>query len=104
VAYLNVLPLFVRTRSIAGHGCSPRAADMFLNTRTTWAGWLARMTVAPVNVNFHLEYWVMASEPFHHLPQMHRWLRAQAEVPQPPGYLGALKLASQPASQPASQR
>ena len=43
---LYVLPLFVRIRSIAEHGCLPRSPDMFLNTRTTQAGWLARMTVA----------------------------------------------------------
>lgn len=95
LAYLNVLPLFVRIRSIAEHGCLPRTADMFLNTRTTRAGWLARMTVAPVNVNFHMEHHVMASVPFYRLPQMHRWLRAQADVPQAPSYLDVLKLASQ---------
>ena len=94
VAYLNFLPLFVRIRSVAEHGCLPRTHDMFLNTRTTRAGWLARMTVAPVNVNYHLEHHVMASVPFYRLPQMHRWLRAQAEVPEPPGYLDVLRLAS----------
>ena len=50
VAYINVLPLFVRIRSIAEHGCLPRTPDMFLNTRTTKAGWLARMTVASLQV------------------------------------------------------
>ncbi len=94
VAYMNFLPLFVRIRSIAEHGCLARTPDMFLNTRTTRAGWLARMTVAPVHVNFHMEHHVMASVPFYRLPQMHQWLRAQAEVPEPPGYLDVLKLAS----------
>ncbi|TDP87964.1 fatty acid desaturase [Aquabacterium commune] len=94
VAYLNFLPLFVRIRSVAEHGCLARTPDMFLNTRTTRAGWLARMTVAPVHVNFHMEHHVMASVPCYRLPQMHAWLRAQADVPEPPGYLDVLKLAS----------
>ncbi|MBH1985961.1 MAG: fatty acid desaturase family protein [Burkholderiales bacterium] len=94
VAYLNVLPLFVRIRSLAEHGCLPRSADMFVNTRTTRAGWLARMTVAPVHVNFHMEHHVMASVPFHRLPLMHKWLREQAGVPQAPSYLDVLRLAS----------
>ncbi|WP_286742806.1 fatty acid desaturase family protein [Aquabacterium sp. UBA2148] len=94
VAYLNVLPLFVRIRSIAEHGCLPRSPDMFLNTRTTKAGWLARMTVAPVHVNHHMEHHVMASVPYYRLPLMHKWLREQAGVPDAPTYLQVLKLAS----------
>lgn len=94
VAYLNVLPLFVRIRSLAEHGCLPRSPDMFLNTRTTRAGWLARMTVAPVNVNYHMEHHVMASVPFHRLPLMHKWLREKAGVPEAPSYIEVLRLAS----------
>lgn len=94
VAYLNVLPLFVRIRSLAEHGCLPRTPDMFLNTRTTRAGWLARMTVAPVNVNYHMEHHVMASVPYHRLPLMHTWLRAHDDVPVPPSYLEVLRLSS----------
>ncbi len=94
IAFLVWLPLFVRIRSIAEHGCLERTPDMFLNTRTTRAGWLARMTVAPINVNYHLEHHVMASVPFHKLPLMHQWLRAKQALPEPPGYLDVLKLAS----------
>lgn len=94
VAYFNVLPLFVRIRSLAEHGCLPRSPDMFVNTRTTRAGWLARMTVAPVHVNFHMEHHVMASVPYHRLPLMHKWLREQAGVPHAPSYLDVLRLAS----------
>ncbi|MDO9235056.1 MAG: fatty acid desaturase family protein [Aquabacterium sp.] len=94
LAFLTALPLFVRIRSIAEHGCLDRSPDMFRNTRTTRAGWLARMTVAPVNVNFHMEHHLMASVPYHRLPQMHAWLKARTEVPEPPGYLAVLKLAS----------
>ncbi|NBD22049.1 fatty acid desaturase [Aquabacterium fontiphilum] len=94
LAFFTFLPLFVRIRSVAEHGCLARTPDMFLNTRTTRAGWLARMTVAPVNVNYHLEHHVMASVPYYRLPQMHRWLREKHAAPVAPGYLDVLRLAS----------
>jgi len=94
LAFLFVLPLFVRIRSIAEHGCLDRSPDMFRNTRTTRAGWLARMTVAPVNVNYHMEHHLMASVPYHRLPLMHAWLRDKTEAPQPPDYMAVLRLAS----------
>jgi fatty acid desaturase len=94
LAFLTFLPLFIRIRSIAEHGCLDRSPDMFRNTRTTKAGWLARATVAPVNVNFHMEHHLMASVPFHRLPLMHQWLSAKTDVPEPPGYLAVLTLAS----------
>ncbi|MGC4063000.1 MAG: fatty acid desaturase family protein [Aquabacterium sp.] len=94
LSFLTFLPLFIRIRSIAEHGCLDRSPDMFRNTRTTRAGWLARATVAPINVNYHMEHHLMASVPYHRLPLMHQWLSARTEVPQPPGYIDVLKLAS----------
>jgi fatty acid desaturase len=46
-AYMTPFSLFVRIRSMAEHACTEKTADMFRNTRTTRAGWLARATVAP---------------------------------------------------------
>lgn len=95
LTYLTVTPLFIRIRSIAEHGCLERSPDMFRNTRTTRAGLIARMTVAPVRVNFHMEHHLMASVPYYRLPLMHEWLKAKVDVPQqPPGYLDVLRLAS----------
>lgn len=98
LAYLTPFPLFVRVRSIAEHGVLERVPDMFRNTRTTQASWLARMTVAPMNVNYHLEHHAMASVPFYRLAQMHRMLRVRDAVPQAPSYLDVLRLASTPVS------
>ena len=84
----------VLIRSIAEHGCLARSPDMFRNTRTTRAGWLARMTVAPIHVNYHMEHHLMASVPYYRLPLMHGWLRARTELPTPPGYLDVMRLAS----------
>lgn len=93
LAFITPLPLFIRIRSIAEHGCLERTPDMFLNTRTTRAGWLARATVAPVHVNYHLEHHVMASVPWQTLPLMHRWLRERQVLGDAPTYLEVLKLA-----------
>lgn len=92
IAYLCPLQLFIRIRSMAEHGCLPESSDMFVNTRTTRAGWLARLTVAPVHVNHHLEHHVMASVPYYRLPQMHAMLQARqsAEVPRPASGYGAV--------------
>jgi fatty acid desaturase len=94
LSFLTFLPLFIRIRSIAEHGCLDRSPDMFRNTRTTQAGWLARMTVAPFRVNYHMEHHLMASVPYYRLPLMHQWLREKASVPPAPSYLDVLRLAS----------
>lgn len=94
LSYVTPFPLILRIRSMAEHACTEPVADMFRNTRTTRAGWLARMTVAPHHVNFHIEHHVMASVPFHRLPLMHRMLRERGAVPAPPGYLDVLQQVS----------
>lgn len=96
LAYITPFPLFVRIRSIAEHGMLERVPDMFLNTRTTRAGWIARLTAAPANVNYHIEHHAMASVPYYRLPQMHRLLRERNAVPEAPGYLEVLRIASTP--------
>jgi fatty acid desaturase len=86
LAYTTPFPLFLRIRSMAEHACTEASNDMFKNTRTTEAGWLARMTVAPIRVNYHIEHHVMASVPYYRLPWMHQLLRAKNAVPVPPTY------------------
>lgn len=93
-AYMTTFSLFIRIRSIAEHACMERSADMLRNTRTTRAGWLARLTVAPMHVNYHQEHHLMASVPCYRLPQMHRLLRASGVVGAPEGYGTVLKAAS----------
>jgi fatty acid desaturase len=94
LAYLTPFSLFVRIRSMAEHACTERSLDMFRNTRSTHAGLLARATVAPIHVNYHIEHHVMASVPYFRLPRMHRMLRARGAVPAAPGYLDVLRLVS----------
>lgn len=100
LAYLTPFPFFLRIRSLAEHACTERSADMFCNTRSTRAGFLARMTVAPHRVNYHIEHHVMASVPFWRLPLMHRLLRERDAVLEPPGYVDVLNIVSSQRSTP----
>lgn len=95
LAYISPFPLLLRIRSLAEHACLPSSNNPLHNTRSTAAGWLARMTVAPVRVNFHIEHHLMASVPYFRLPQMHQLLRERELVPAPPSYWAVLKQVSQ---------
>lgn len=94
LSYITPFPLILRIRSMAEHACTSNATDMFKNTRSTRAGLLARMTVAPHRVNFHIEHHVMASVPYWKLPLMHKMLRERGAIEQPPGYWDVLKIVS----------
>jgi fatty acid desaturase len=78
-AFFTTYGLFLRIRSIAEHG-GLVGSDPFKNTRTTDAGILARLTVAPLNVGFHLEHHLLPTVPFHRLPEMHRLLDARGAL------------------------
>ena len=93
-AYFTSFSLFVRIRSLAEHACTEMSEDPLRNTRTTLASVLARMTVAPMNVNYHLEHHLLASVPYYRLPQMHRVLRERSGIVPATGYGEVLRLAS----------
>jgi len=94
LAFITPLPLFLRIRSVAEHGCLPRTRDVFANTRTIRAGWLARLTVAPVAVNYHLEHHLLPGVPYYRLRDLHALLRAKGLVAEPDGYWAVLKRAT----------
>jgi len=94
LSYVTPFPLFLRIRALAEHACTETTTDMFLNTRTTHAGFIERATVAPIRVNFHIEHHVMPSVPYFRLPTLHRMLRERDAVPEPPRYIDVLRLVS----------
>jgi fatty acid desaturase len=94
VAFFTPMPLFVRIRSIAEHGCVPRVADVLRNTRSTRAGLLLRLTVAPNGVNYHLEHHLVPAIPYYRLRDAHRVLAERQLVPESPSYREVLTLAS----------
>ena len=94
VAYLTIFSLFLRIRSLAEHACTERSANELKNTRTTRAGVFARMTVAPIRVNYHLEHHLLVAVPYFRLPALHRLLRERGLVEQAPGYADVLRTVS----------
>ncbi len=93
-SYLTTFSVFVRIRSLAEHACTELTDEPLLNTRTTRAGLLARMLVAPLRVNYHLEHHLLVMVPYYRLPAMHRLLRDRGALPPTPGYLDVLRTVS----------
>lgn len=94
IAYIIPYPLFIRIRALAEHACTARTLDMFSNTRTTRAGLLARVFVAPLNVNYHIEHHALASAPWHRLPELYRLLLERQIVNPAPSYWDVMSIVS----------
>jgi fatty acid desaturase len=97
VAMATWLPLVTRVRNIAEHACTSTGPDPFSHARTTLAGPLERLLIAPYWVNYHAEHHLFMYLPCYNLPEAHRLLREKAliaRVEVSPGYLDVLKLAT----------
>ena len=85
---LWVLPMLTwyqwvsRVRNIAEHALTGPADDPLRNTRTTRAGPLMRLLVAPYWVNYHLEHHLFVFTPCWKLARAHRLLLARGLGPQ----------------------
>ncbi len=94
LSYMTTFSLFIRIRSLAEHGNIRDIKNPWLNTRTTRASWLARTTVAPHYVNYHLEHHLLMTVPCYHLPKMHRLIRSRvplSEIAYAPNYRSVLR-------------
>ena len=94
---LTWLQLITRIRNIGEHAAVPDDNDRLRNTRTTRAGFLERLVIAPYWVNYHLEHHLLVSCPCYRLPEAHRLLLDKGYGPQmeiKPGYLSMLKHAT----------
>ncbi len=69
--------VITRIRNIAEHAVVPDSADPLRNTRTTHAGFLERLFIAPYYVNYHLEHHLLFYVPCYNLPRVHRILRQE---------------------------
>ncbi len=81
VAWLTTFGLFLRIRMLAEHACRERGPDILRNTRTTYANLIARATVAPLHVNYHLEHHLLPTTPWFRLPALHRTLVERGALP-----------------------
>lgn len=79
LAWLTFYMLFSRIRNAAEHGATRdiHTDNPLFNTRTTMATPLARMTVAPHFVNYHLEHHILATVPPHNLKKFHHLLSSR---------------------------
>jgi fatty acid desaturase len=79
VAWLSSYMLYMRIRNAAEHGAVPDQfdPDPTLHTRTTYARWFERLTVAPNSVNYHIEHHILASVPCYRLKEFHAFLLAK---------------------------
>lgn len=66
--------LVLRVRNIAEHGAVAFTDDPLQNVRTTRAGPLMRLFLAPYWVNYHLEHHLVMHVPCHNLPRLHKAL------------------------------
>ncbi len=82
---LTWFQLVLRIRNIAEHGVVEFSDNPLRNVRTTRAGFLMRLLVAPYWVNYHLEHHLVMHVPCRNLPRMHRMMLEK-------GYGPAMKL------------
>lgn len=97
------LQMITRLRNIAEHACvAKNEPDPLRHARTTYAGPLARMLIAPYYVNYHCEHHMFMHLPCYSLPRANRILAktgATERMLTAPSYFDVLKLA---ASKPAA--
>ncbi len=89
--------LISRIRNIAEHAVVPDNNDALRNTRTTYAGPILRLLLAPYWVNYHLEHHLLLSLPCWKLPAAHRLLLAKGlrdRMEVQASYWAVLKLAA----------
>ncbi len=79
LAWFTFYMLFSRIRNAAEHGATKdiNTDNPLLNTRTTQANVLERLTVAPHFVNYHLEHHILATVPPHKLKKFHQLLKSK---------------------------
>ena len=80
--YLTWFQFVLRVRNIAEHGATEQTQNPLQNVRTTLAGPLARLLVAPYWVNYHLEHHMVMHVPCWKLARMHKILMAKGLGPQ----------------------
>jgi fatty acid desaturase len=95
-AYLTTYMLYSRIRNAAEHAVVPDLydPDPLRHTRTTYARWWERLTVAPNRVNYHLEHHLLPTVPPYRLPALHATLKARGAydgADLAPGYLDVIR-------------
>lgn len=99
---LTWFQLVLRVRNIAEHGAVEFSDNPLRNVRTTKAGPLMRLILAPYWVNYHLEHHLIMHVPCRNLPKLHALMVEKGHAPKMEigrSYWDVLKTAS---SRPAA--
>jgi fatty acid desaturase len=91
------LSLVTRIRNIAEHACTSTGEDPFSHARTTLAGPIERLLIAPYWVNYHAEHHLFMYLPCYRPPKAHRLLAEKGRIElmvARPGYLEVMRLAT----------
>ena len=102
---LTWFQLVLRVRNIAEHGVVEKGNDPLRNVRTTKAGPLMRLFLAPYYVNYHLEHHLVMHVPCHRLPKMHALMLARGHADKMQigqSYWQVLRLAASKPAMPSS--
>jgi fatty acid desaturase len=94
---LTWMMVITRIRNIAEHAVVPDSDDPLRNTRTTRAGFIERLLIAPYYVNYHLEHHLLIYVPCYNLPRVHKILsrgRYASRMEVQPSYAAVLRLAT----------
>jgi fatty acid desaturase len=94
---LTWMMVITRIRNIAEHAVVPDSDDPLRNTRTTRAGFVERLFIAPYYVNYHLEHHLLFYVPCYNLPRVHQILsrsRYAGRMEVQPNYAAVLRLAT----------
>ncbi|MEM7505689.1 MAG: fatty acid desaturase family protein [Pseudomonadota bacterium] len=78
---LTWFQLVLRIRNIAEHGATEASDDPLQNVRTTKAGPLLGLILAPYWVNYHLEHHLVMHVPCWQLPRLHALMLAKGHGP-----------------------
>ncbi len=96
-ALLTTYNFCIRVRAIAEHSMSPDLTNPVKNVRTTYANFIERIFIAPLNVNYHVEHHMLMGAPSYNYPKMHQILLNRGYYKEgllEPNYWKILKMAS----------
>lgn len=70
---MTVTPAMVRLRTIGEHLGIPNRSELDAS-RHTDGSWFEKLTVAPCNINYHLDHHLFPAVPYYNLPRLHELL------------------------------
>ena len=70
---MTLTPAMVRLRTIGEHLAIPNRSELDAS-RHTDGTWFEKLTVAPFNINYHLDHHLFPAVPYHQLPKLHALL------------------------------